>query len=137
MQKLLTEWRKYLKEGCPVGCVEAPVKELFTDAFNAFKYQDFDRSNKQFEMLLKRSEFKGKMKLYALEYLGAGYWWHDKPARAQQPFKALLSLDPKAFLDPTFYPPQMVKDFELLKKQKSVRATPTHGVALPKKATPT
>jgi len=88
----------------------------YEDAVNAFKYQDFDNAIKRLRALLyPRTQLNQTREWRAREYLGAALWWHDEKQAALDEFTALLVRNPQARLDPTFYPPQMIKDFANLR----------------------
>ncbi len=91
------------------------------DAVNAFRYQDFDSAVPQLEALLypepkldREREWRGR------EYLGAALWWQSRKRESADEFTALLVRNPQASLDPSFYPPQMLNDFGLV-RDKLVR----------------
>lgn len=99
----------------PVRAQVAPVS-AFDDAVNAFKYQDFDNAIKHLRALLyPRSVLDRKREWRAREYLGASLWWSDAKQASLDEFTALLVRNPQAKLDPTFYPPQIIRDFEQLR----------------------
>lgn len=88
----------------------------YEEAVNAFKYQDFDNAIKRLRALLyPRCDLERGREWRAREYLGAALWWHDSKQASLDEFTALLVRNPQARLDPTFYPPQMIKDYEILR----------------------
>lgn len=88
----------------------------YQEAVNAFKYQDFDNAIKRLRALLyPRTKLEQKREWQAREYLGAALWWHDDRQAALDEFTALLVRNPQARLDPTFYPPQMIQNYEGLR----------------------
>ncbi len=101
----------------PVKLTPAQVSmTAYEDAENAFKYQDFDNAIKRLRALLyPRTSLNRPREWRAREYLGAALWWHDEKQAALDEFTALLVRNPQSRLDPTFYPPQMIKDFSNLR----------------------
>ncbi len=98
-----------------VAGARAPVSE-WDDAINAFKYQDFDRAIPRLRKLIYPTPRLERAREWrAREYLAASLWWSGKKQLALDEFTALLVRNPGTRLDPAYYPPQMIKDFEQLR----------------------
>jgi len=102
---------------CPVVAFAGPAED-FKDAENTFLFQDYDEAVKKLDRLLHpRSLLDPVRDLKAREYLGASLWWLNQKPRAETEFSALLARRPTHQLDPVFYPPAMIKDFEALRQR--------------------
>ena len=103
-------------DAAPAKGPKANAMTAYQEAVNAFKYQDFDNAIKRLRALLyPRSDLEQAREWQAREYLGAALWWHDDKQASLDEFTALLVRNPQSHLDPTFYPPQMIKDYEGLR----------------------
>ena len=86
------------------------------EAVNAFKYQDFDAAIPRLRKLIyPKTKLDRAREWTARTYLAAALWWSGKKQPALDEFTALLVRNPQAHLDPAYYPPQMIKDFEQLR----------------------
>jgi hypothetical protein len=97
---------------------QTPAQD-FELARNAFDYQDYKKVISLLDPLLNpEPQLPTKeMVLQAREWLGAANWWNDDKAAFKQQFTRLLQQDSAFKLDSFYYPPDMITEFNALKKQ--------------------
>ena len=90
--------------------------QIFALAESAFEYQDYKMTVALLEPLLNpKPRLAGKRLRKAREYQGTSYWWLKDKGRFNQEMTRWLVLEPVAELDSFFYPPEMIRDFDVLK----------------------
>ncbi|GEM_PF-3376474 len=98
--------------------VAATVMAVYEEALNAFKYQDFDTAIPLFRKVLARpGHLTRQQKWRAREFLGASLWFNGNKPGAEDQFTGLLIKNPQARLDPAYYPPQMIGDFNRVRRK--------------------
>lgn len=103
----------------PVLGQQQDYMEQYRLAESAFQYQDYQKTVNLMRPLLYPSLklVDRQVQLKAREYLGTASWWLDDKGSFNQEMTWYLIMEPGAELDPFFYPPEMVKDFQDLKLQ--------------------
>ena len=102
----------------PAATKGSDVESTYTQALNAFKYQDFDTAIPLFRKVLANPENLGRKRLWrAREFLGAALWFNGDKQGANDQFTGLLLKNPQARLDPAYYPPQMIADFVRVRRK--------------------
>ncbi len=102
----------------PLHAAEGDPAEVFALAESAFEYQDYKKTVALLEPLLSpKPRLDGARLRKAREYLGTSYWWLKDKGRFNQEITAWLVLDPGAGLDSFFYPPEMIRDFDVLREK--------------------
>ena len=95
-----------------------PLDQLYDEALNAFKYQDFELAIPLLKRLLaKGSQLDRKRRWRVREYLGAALWFNGDKQGAADQFTGLLIKNPQARLDPAYYPPQMISTFVRVRRK--------------------
>jgi len=95
-----------------------PLHELYEEALNAFKYQDFDTAIPLLRKLLaKGKQLDRKRRWRVREFLGAALWFAGDKQGAADQFTGLLIKNPQASLDPAYYPPRMIADFVKVRRK--------------------
>jgi hypothetical protein len=90
----------------------------FDEARNLFLYQECARAVPLLEGLLyPATQLAPEQELLAREYLGACHFWASKLQAADLEFTALLLKKPSAALDPFYYPAEMIRHFDELKRR--------------------
>jgi hypothetical protein len=90
----------------------------YTQALNAFKYQDFDTAIPLFRKVLANpGALTRKRQWRAREFLGATLWFNGDKVGAADQFTGLLTQNPQGRLDPAYYPPQMIADFVRVRRK--------------------
>ncbi len=90
--------------------------QIFALAESAFEYQDYKKTVALLEPLLNpKPQVAGKRLRKAREYLGTSYWWLKDKGHFNQEMTRWLILESAAELDSFFYPPEMIRDFDMLK----------------------
>ncbi|MBM4371352.1 MAG: hypothetical protein FJ098_06835 [Deltaproteobacteria bacterium] len=101
----------------PSEAEEFDAGQAFSLARSAFEYQDYARTVALLEpLLLPRPRLEGAQLRKAWEYIGTSHWWLGDRERFNEEMTAWLKLDPAAALDSFFYPPEMIRDFDALKR---------------------
>lgn len=97
---------------------KASAGATYTQALNAFKYQDFDTAIPLFRKVLADSgALSRKRRWRAREFLGAALWFNGDKVGASDQFTGLLTQNPQGRLDPAYYPPQMIADFVRVRRK--------------------